>query len=152
MLAWIRVLNAVICASNSGLRVRSFAAAGSAAAPSSRGRFSAATVFPFALFAIGLSSPLFNPPGGACDYHSGCELAAGPTAAIWPAATSAVMAANGRPPRSACLAKIGNARATFRRQRLEMAPPPLFLFVHRTLIPLQPQDEIAQQPRGFSAP
>jgi hypothetical protein len=41
------------------------------------------------------------------------------------------------------MAETGNARATFRRQRLEMAPPPLFLFVNLTLIFLQPQDEIA---------
>src|SRR5882757_8502265 len=53
------------------------------------------------------------------------------------------MAASGRPPRSACLAEPENARASLCRQRLEMAPPPLFLFVHRTLIFLQPQDEIA---------
>jgi hypothetical protein len=62
-------------------------------------------------------------------------------------ALAAVAAANNGAPRSAGLADTGNARATFRRQRLEMAPPPLLLFVHSILIFLQPQDEIALPPK-----
>ena len=52
------------------------------------------------------------------------------------------MAASGRPTGSACLAKTVDARASCRLWS-EVAPPPLFLSVHRTLISLQPQDEFA---------
>jgi hypothetical protein len=58
-------------------------------------------------------------------------------------AWAVAIAASDRPFRSARVAETGNARATSCHQRLEMAPPPLFLFLHRTLIFVQPQDEIA---------